>query len=403
MALSTFVGSFTVPAGTGNQATTGVGFQPKFVYFFGNGRTADGAAAGASNTQSPWWGFGISSSSRVVMTEGDDGLTANNTATDATKCIKRINGVTTVFAADLVSLDADGFTVNFTTANATAYVVNYMAFGGADLTNVALKSFTSATATGNQATTGVGFQPDVMLLLGADNSASNNSTNFGLAKSSSARSTASQAANATTGGRIQKTTVVYTNLDGGNSVRGEADLVSLDSDGFTLNWTTANANTHTIYALCLKGGSFKVGSFLQKTSTGSQATTGVGFQPTGLLCFSAGQTAGAALSGIQYLYTGAASSATKRVAVHYDAGNWSGVSLDRTHIYNSYGDDGTPTLQGQADLTSFDSDGFTLNYGASDATAREVIFLAVGNAVAVVAPVGHLLEARQMMNRAGSF
>jgi hypothetical protein len=382
MAFSSFVGSFTVPAATGNKATTGVGFQPKVVFFWGNGQTSDAAVAGSPSLMAPHWGIGISSTSRVAMFEADDGVTGNPTGTDATKCIKRALGATptVTFAADLVSLDSDGFTVNFTTANATAFVVNYLAWGGSDLSGVSLVSFTSATGTGNQATTGAGFAPDVILLLGADTSASNNSTVMGLGKSSSARGTSAQAANATTGGRIEKTTKVYCNIDGGSSVRCEADLVTLDSNGFTLNWTTASANTHTIYALCLKGGSFKVGAFTQKTSSGSQATTGVGFTPTGLLSFSVGQTAGAAIGSIQYIMTGAAASSTKRAAVEYSSGAVASCALDRTHVYISYADNATPTTQGLADLTSFDADGFTLNYGTADATAREVIYLAVGNA-----------------------
>jgi hypothetical protein len=385
MAISAFVGSFTVPASTGNQSTTGVGFQPKVVFFWGNGYTADGDTAGPTSRvlASPYWGFGLSSSSRVAMTEGDDGVTANNTATDATKCLKRISGSTTIFAADLVSLDADGFTVNFTTANASAFVINYLALGGADLSSVFLKSFTSASATGNQATTGVGFQPDVIWLMGADNSASNNSTNIGFGKSSSARATSSQAANATTGGCVQKTTKVYTNLDGSNSIRCEADLVTLDSDGFTLNWTTANANTHTIYALCLKGPSLAVGSFTQKTSTGSQSTTGVGFLPKAMTVVSAGLTAGAAIAGHQDVMTAAASSTTQRAVVEYEAGNKSVSLLNRALIYRIDSDTGSEpggTVLGSADLTSFDADGFTLNYGTSDATAREVIYLALGDA-----------------------
>lgn len=388
MAFSTFVGSLTVPAATGNQSTTGVGFQPKCVFFWGNGQSSDallqGAAAKAPNGY--FQGIGVSSSQRVAGTESDDGVTANNTATDATKCIKRISGVTTTFAADLVSLDADGFTVNFTTANATAFVINYLALGGADLTNVALVSITSGSATGNAAKTGVGFQPDVVLFLGADNGASNNSLNVGLGKSSSARGTSSQAANATTGGRVQSTSKCYTNLDGGASVRCEADLVSLDADGFTVNWTTANATTHAVYALCLKGGSFKVGAFLQKTSTGTQAYTGIGFQPTGLLSFSVGQTAAAAIGSIQYLMTAAASATNKRACLWYNAGVNAACALDRANAHISYADaSNPPTTQAIADLSSFDSDGFTLNYSAADATARETIYLAFGNAASVTA------------------
>ncbi len=387
MALSTFVGSFTVPNATGNQSKTGVGFQPKLVFFWGDGYTADGvlSGVGARASNAPHWGIGISSSSRVAVTEGDDGATGNPCLSDATKCIRRIFGATptTTFAADFVSLDSDGFTLNWTTANATAYVVNYLALGGADLTNASLISFTSGTSTGNHAYTGVGFAPDAIVLLGADSSASNNSTNFGLGRTSSERGTSSQGANATTGGRIQRTNKVYTNVDGGSSVRCEADLVTLDSDGFTLNWTTVNANTHTIYALCLKGGSYHVGSFLQKSGgSGSASFTGVGFQPKALLNFSVGQTAGAALGSIQVITTSAVASTSQRASVEYSAGNFAVSALDRGNVVIMYADDTTPSLNAKADLTSFDSDGFTFNYTTSDATIRESIYLAIGNASA---------------------
>lgn len=384
MAFSTFVSSLTVPAATGNQATSGVGFQPKVVLFWGLLRTSDGDDETHGN-EPTHWGVGVSSSSRVAVTEGDDGVTSNATASDATKCIKSITGASTVvFAADLVSLDADGFTVNFTTANATAYVVNYLCLGGADLTNVFLKSFTSATSTGNVGYTGVGFQPDWIYALGADSSSNNNGTTFGLMTSSSARGTSCQAANATTGGRVQKTTKCYTMLDGA-TLRDEADLVSLDSDGFTWNWTTANANTHTVYALCLKGGSYKVGAFTQKTSTGTQAYTGFGFQPKGVLYYGVGRTAGAAIDANQSMMTAAASDTTHRAVIQYGAGARSLAFLSRTLVYGDYTIAGARSANALADLSSFDADGDTLNYTTADATAREVIYTAFGNAASVTA------------------
>jgi hypothetical protein len=80
VSLSTFVGSFTVPNATGNKATTGVGFQPKVVLFWGNGQTADAAlGTGAPAAMAPYWGIGISSSSRVTVFEADDGVTGNPT------------------------------------------------------------------------------------------------------------------------------------------------------------------------------------------------------------------------------------------------------------------------------------------------------------------------------------
>lgn len=387
MSLSTFVGSFTVPAATGNKAVTGVGFRPLAVIFYGNGRTADGVSANATtNTdEATYYGFGVSSSSRVVIT--DDGIfsAGGPTSTDTTKCISYAQGGSLKFAADMVSLDADGFTVNFTTAFATASLVNFMALGGTDLTNVAIKSVASPAGTGNQASTGVGFKPDAMMLLGQDPVFSGHnalSMGIGFAVSATQRGancyfmdTASPFGE-TTYQRITKCFVATSDA----AVLREADLVSLDSDGFTLNWTTA-ATGQTIYALCLKGGQYHVGSLAQKTSTGAQATTGVGFQPTGLLLTHVGAAATTSVGVLgAYKGLGAASSAAARSVMWTGNGNDGVGELDRAAIYTSRADDSTPTLQGKADLTSFDADGFTLNYGTADATAREILYLAFGNA-----------------------
>ena len=50
--------------------------------------------------------------------------------------------------ANFVSFDADGFTLNFSQSDTTAYKVNYVAFGGTDITNSVIKTLTSAGSTG---------------------------------------------------------------------------------------------------------------------------------------------------------------------------------------------------------------------------------------------------------------
>ena len=45
----------------------------------------------------------------------------------------------------------------------------------------------------------------------------------------------------------------------------------------------------------------------------------------------------------------------------------------------------------RADLSSFDSDGYTLNWSTADATAREFVALAVGSTAAPPATTGHLM------------
>lgn len=390
MGLQTRVDSFTVPASTGNKAVTGVGFQPKAVIFWGNRRSADGGSGSASSNDDmpPWWGMAVSSSGRVTIGD-DENLTSGAVFTDATKCLTSKSAGTVNFAADFVTMDSDGFTVNFSTANATAYIINFMALGGSDLTNASIVSFAAATATGNQAVTGAGFKPDCLIDMFTDNfGGSFGGYQFGFAVSTTQRAGTGASFDATHASRYQRINTFLgfgKGLTGGPAYR-EADLVTLDSDGFTVNWTTAAASPPTIYVLCLKGGRYAVGSFSQKTATGSQATTGIGFTPTGLLLGSIGNgatTTTIAPPGLEIM-TGAASDSTHRAVTTMIDGTNGVAKLDRANVYVNMADNATPTVVSAADLTSFDADGFTLNYGSADGTPREVIFLAFGSATVVV-------------------
>lgn len=165
MAVEVKVGRILQKTTTGNQATTGVGFQPKLVLFWMNSQSASGIASHAEEA----FGAAVSSSSRFYNastcrdSEDDTGCRHDNT-----KCIgvlqkRTSSGSTVVCAADLVSMDADGFTLNWTTTDGTARYVEYMALGGDALTNVAITQWTSPTSTGSQDITTVGFQPDTLL------------------------------------------------------------------------------------------------------------------------------------------------------------------------------------------------------------------------------------------------
>lgn len=391
MALSTFVGSFTVPVATGNKSVTGVGFQGKAIIFWGNGRSSDGASQSTTlNADVPYYvGFATSSSARAVIGVDDDASSAAAVSfSSGTKCLQFNEIGVTKFAADFVSFDADGFTVNFTTGFLTADIVNFMVFGGTDLTNANIISFTSQTATGNAAVTGAGFQPNAIFVLGESHGGVDGThicPSIGFGISATARGASDHEYDGGQTGVYQRTAKIFVNTANHALVR-EADLVTLDSDGFTLNWTTANATTVTGYALCLKGGRYQVGSLSQKTSTGSQATTGVGFAPTGLWLQHVGNAASATpLNTTMNIGLGAASGAANRAVLYYLSGSHGVAELDRAAIYTKRADDGTPTLTAKADLTSFDSDGFTLNFTTADGTAREILYFAVGsNATAPV-------------------
>lgn len=126
----------------------------------------------------------------------------------------------------------------------------------------------------------------------------------------------------------------------------------------------------------------KLASYDTKTSTGTQAYTGVGFKPKALITFNTGMTA---LDSWPTSATGcfaiaAASgvgeegslcvSATDAVSTwshsnRYDADALLGVNHSHTVLF-------------EATLNSFDSDGFTLNYSTANASAHKFIGLSIG-------------------------
>lgn len=383
MALSTKVGSFAIPASTGNNPVTGVGFQPKVVLFWSNNQTSDGSTG--NNTQNALMpasllGVGISSSSMCVVADADD-FTSGNPHFDTTRCLSVLASTsgTVRYQATFVSLDSDGFTVNFTSVTSGA-IVNYMALGGSDLTNVALASVTPAS--GNVPVTGVGFQPDALILLGGQtlNSTSYAGIGFANATGSGSFSTGYNAGI----GVYQRTGKAFVEVSGnsGTPIKNEATLVSLDSDGFTLNFTTATSASHNMRVLCLKGAKFAVGSITQPTSPGTQPTSGLGFQPSALLLGS-DQHAAATTVQIDRLQMAIGGTDGTNQSIVASADNSFGVNvLSRTKVWQTVTDAATPAVSADAAISSFDSDGFTLNFTTADATARQILYFAIGPASA---------------------
>src|SRR3990167_422965 len=393
MALSVFVGSLTAPASTGNQAYTGGGFTPAVVLFFSSGQSSDATAAHAELNM----GVGISASERRSVWDGEEdgvGTTDVNTNRSTTRCVGVLTPATgvVVLAADLVSLDADGFTLNWVTTS-SGIIVNYLALGGADLTNVKLGDVSIPTTTGSSSVTGVGFQPDCVLLFASRNDTGGNAKfALGGATSSSSRACIAVAdrdsQSASRGSKRQLTNRCFTQVNGFISAPGaiinEADFVSFNADGFTLNWVTVDTTVSSAYYLALKGGNYKVGNFTQKTSTGTQAIT-TDFTPTGLLLWSFANTATSDETADWNLSLGFASSPTARAIL------WSGVNhgsdpiqadkrMDRTKIMHMMTPGATPSTEATADLDSFNSTDFTLNWSVADATAREICYVVVGSA-----------------------
>ncbi|HWO56524.1 MAG TPA: hypothetical protein VNN55_03045 [bacterium] len=395
MALSAASGSLTVPTVTGNQTITGVGFQPKVVLFLAIPATADGSVA----TAAQGFGVGVSSTNRRSSAAASrDNVASSDTAAgiDNSKCIYLMDYAATILcAADLVSMDSDGFTLNWTTANGTQYVVLYLALGGTDLTNVTTGQFTERTATGNQSVTGVGFAPDCLMLFayrGTGTAPPSNSAagdvrfRLGVGTAAGQWQLNGQSRNgqvAAITNRYQRTNSIYSRInDAADSVAKEASLVSLDSDGFTLNYSVADTAAYYIFYVALKGASVGVTSFNQPTATGNQSISGFGFTPKAVLLASFNAAAATTVQVHNRYSLGIGTSSSARGAI------WSGDTdaadpmicdsfLDRTKIIK-LATEGTPTVDAEADLVSLDADGFTLNWTTVDATARQILAFAIG-------------------------
>ncbi len=379
-----------MPGSTGNFAVTGVGFQPKITFFFYNERTSDGTLAAGFIAM----GFAHGSTERLSSWKSIDNNSGSSNDVEAfTNAIVSVpnpgGGVPSV--ATYVSDDADGFTLNFSTADATARIVDFLCIGGADITNVASGNGTTPSATGNSAVSTVGFQPDVIFTMVSANDAFNVSgaTNFrsslGWANASGSEGTCGivdgASSNPTACYKYQRTSACISMCAQDGSKSMEGSFVSMDSGGFTINYTTASARPYQWVAI--KGGQWKAHAFNQATSTGNVGTTGVGFQPLALLLQSFGAAAATTIQNSLRWTIGAGTSSSSRAAIwtggtHNVATTVYDNALSRTKIYISYAQ-GTPTLESDADLVSLDSDGHTLNYTTADATARQILGLAIGS------------------------
>ena len=395
MALSAKVLTIDCPASTGNQAYTGVGFQPQALFFWYTTRTSNG------NSPNAQIGVGVatSSSERFAWgTDADDnvGTTVVQRASSNAKCISLVtnDAGTTGLAADLVSMDADGFTLNWSIVTSGADI-HVLALAG--LSNAKAFAFSPTSgATGSQSFTGVGFQPQLILAMTAETTAV--TADGGTASGSlSAHDGSNSGAIAFNNRDFQgsadgfvgfaSNTFMPTVSATTSGYSGQATLTSFGADGFTINTSNAYDGTYLCNALCLRGLSVKVGSLTVPAGTGSQAISGLGFTPKAVLFFGAHHALVAPPSGYDDLdlFVGAASSSSSRAV----------ASMSQTQSSDPIAADhdsdttkcvkclaaGTPTVDLAADLASLDADGFTLNWTTvgTGASSDEIIYVALGD------------------------
>jgi len=397
MSLLAKKGTFTLPT-SGSIVETGVGFQPKALMMWCTRVTAAGYAVDQGVT----FGMATAPTTNIVSasTYSEDNVGTINSVqyirnTSCLAVIVRSGGINIVkVILTLTSFDSDGFTLNCSGGSDSLFIVHYLALGGTDLTDAWAGQITSPTVASSVGYTDPGFQPDLLLVVspGSMTAATQTSTpgskfGIGAADASLNQFTSFAVENSaipTDLHSLQKAEFIHTLANAGTD-SCVANLTSMDPTGFTLNWSTAQATARYFNILALKGGSYKVVADTQKTSTGTQAKTGIGFTPKALMLFGANLPSSASVDATLASTSVGASDGTT------EGGVWTG-STDNVSTTDNNSATVTDkilrhatnpsTTNAEADLSSFDSDGYTLDWTTADATAREFISVVFGSSAA---------------------
>lgn len=381
--------------GTGTVAYTGIGFRPTVVIFYWTEQTAIGTAAGVSSGV----GFATDANQYAAVTGMRDavGTTINGRRSSAGNAVifQTVTGatVTLLAQANLQSMDADGFTLNWTTnGNANAYRISYIALGGD--TQGFVGNFNMNNAIGTQPITGTGFQPDFVMFVHAgdgsiDTNAADAQFGIGFAQSSSARGAmvyAGETAQGTSSSRWQQLTskaVLFLSHAAPPVAAGQADFSSMDSDGFTINVTTASggANWNVGY-LALRGARVATGAFDEPAATGVQTpVSNLTFKPKGVMLASRSLATAVTLAAGRTSIGAGGGSPVVDGSIWFQEQNAVGTS--NTNEYNdatniiSMGANNATTNVAQASLQSLDLGGFALNWIARNSN-REILYWAMG-------------------------
>jgi len=404
MALSTAVGTFQTGVGAVASTTvkTGLGFLPKAIFFTWNGRTESTDTTARANNQS---GYGIATAAggfSVTMLSEDAGASAvgANYHTNV-NCICTVDNAGAVSGLmALQTFDADGFTLVVNDVMPASLTIQFWAFGGEDITNVASGiHLLASSTTGNVSVTGLAFQPDFGVFIAGNLSASppagiatRSSLMIGAAKSVAKQfvlAGGSDDASATmdTGAYIYDAEC-YAMQDPNTLTLAvdRATFVSWNSDGYTVNVLEKAANQTRIFYLVFKGASWDISGINTQTDTSTAITiSGLAFAPQAGGVFSASRAKSAQdtpttdhQSSIG-LFTSITNRSTQFLIDENGTANaevTTGIEFDEV-----YGNISTASaVQGLMDVQSMDSGGVTFIMDDADPVASYCAVITVGGA-----------------------
>lgn len=403
MAISVKVGTVALPNNTtGPISYTGVGFQPKALICSVNNRAAAGVSTAIAQI-----GFGFSDGTRsraCAFTSRNGGTTTENIDEEVRQAAQVITLLNTFgalhFEAALTSFDADGFTLNVSTATTgQSNLMTYLAIGGDDLTNVYVGDFLTGTSTGNVDVTDPGFAPDAVIMMHVNdgtalpNTSFDNGTQFGIgvglsgsSRWGSVRTVLNQTLPTQAASQQESSGILY-GLTTTNTQDFVADYSGTITGGFRINISDAPAATVRVMYLALKGGTYSCGLETQATSVTTKSTA-VSGTPRG--AFFAGTFLKTAAAGINtsidaYSTFGATdgtnetNNSTRTADAVSTADVMCGLSVTKSLVKR----DIAGTIVADADVT-FTSGNMNVAWTTADATASQYGYLTIADASAAV-------------------
>jgi len=407
MALSSFVGSFTslTTDAVNTTYTLTPGFTTKAGILFWTGRGDTSDASGRASVRRGF-GFFTSTSNRVAAgttsidaaAAGSGSLVWHNAACVATvlEDATTINGLIDVSA--ITSTQVTFILDDVLPANLT---IGVMLFGGDDITNATIVEFDGPATpfTSTQDITTVGFQGDMLFLLGTSEIAAAPSSNAAAAVLMLGACTGTTDEHVWLGGMDQGSTSADTGsysfagdliANQGATVnsplsplRDRANFSAWLSNGFQLQWLQNGRGSVNYFALVIKGGKWTVGDFTTRTTTGTIVETGFGYDPNGVLVISDGKAQATAdtTSINDRLSVGAASGSVDHAQAMLDEDGPANMevttAIDFSQVYVNI--DTASAIEGLIDLQSFDVGGLTFNQSDADANAYFAWYVACGS------------------------
>lgn len=397
----------TITLTTGAIGTTftvsGLAFQPKAIFLFWSGSATIGQGEADHK-----FGVGMAigtTTRRAYTTQSDHGVTT--AAADCARyndcCVATLTTAGVIDGkADLDAVTSDGFRLIIDDVFSAGLLVGWMAWGGTDLTDVAIVDFTAPAATGNQ-DYNVGFALDT----GLDDKAiifAGGAAIFGTPTTYSALNFGAAAGNApvnailagsSADGAATSQTCSYCRIGdcvaeaAADGVWERGSVTTWLPTGFRINWPEVDGSGDGYSALVLKGGRWQIGNALTSTGISNQVEPTT-YVPKGLLIASHGNaesTSDITQPGDERSIGVATSATSRRCAAVLDkdaaATMGIGIAFSETAMYINQSTAATIVQEGAMDLVSFDSTpGFTYVMDDADPVAAFFWYLLAADAPA---------------------